>query len=191
MKKTITAGFSIMLIFAFAVMLFAADAKEILKPVYQNFSSIDNWDATMTVETVEKGKSKQVISKKIKYKKHGAKKENGETDNLYPNCIFHIEKFLENYSLTVLKKDERIKLGTEEIIAVPKNQKTAYPQIRIKVKSGQVIEMKFYSATGKKYYEVKLVGKIETSDNAKKIDIKETYFFKENTLENLIHYSRN
>lgn len=75
--------------------------------------------------------------------------------------------FFENFDLSIRQKDDRIKRGREEIIAIRKGQDAQYPQIRIFIKAGLVEEIKFYSAGGKKYYEVK----INTYEKTKGIDI--------------------
>ena len=87
--------------------------------------------------------------------------------SLSPACIFDMNKFFENFDLSIKQKDERIKRGREEIVAIRKGQTAQYPQIRIIIMDGLVEEMKFYSISGKRYYEVK----VNTYEKSKGIDI--------------------
>jgi hypothetical protein len=109
--------------------------------------------------------------------------------SLSPSCLFDIKKFLENYDIDTKIRDERIKMGIEEIIAIKKGQKITYPQIRIFVKDGHVQAMKFYSITGKNYYSMKVnnyskIGNIDMPD-----DIVEEIKTNKNTISTHIKYT--
>jgi hypothetical protein len=108
----------------------------------------------------------------------------------YPDCLFKLREFLTNYDLTVTQKDERIKLGKEEIIAIRKGQTSAYPQIRITIKNDEVKDIRFYSINGKKYYVVKV--KMYENINGVKTpsEISEVIIAKNNNIEKNISYSK-
>ena len=109
--------------------------------------------------------------------------------SLSPACIFDMANFFENFDLSIRQKDERIKRGREEIIAIRKGQDVQYPQIRIFIKGGLVEEMKFYSAGGKKYYEVKIDTYEKTKGIDVPVDITEKIITQNNKIESTIKYS--
>jgi hypothetical protein len=91
--------------------------------------------------------------------------------------------------LTILNKDERIKRGGEEIIAIKKGQKLQYPQIRIFIIEDQVITMKFYDIYGKRYYEVDVKNYAKINGISYPTQIVEKLTSKQNEITNNINYS--
>lgn len=100
-----------------------------------------------------------------------------------------MKTFFENFDLTIKQKDERIKRGMEEIIAIRKGQDAQYPQIRIFMKNGNVEEMKFYSISGKKYYEVKVNSYEKNKGIDVPVDITEKIHAQKNKIVSSIKYS--
>lgn len=109
--------------------------------------------------------------------------------SLYPECLFNITGFLKDFNLTILDKDERIKRGMEEVIAIKKGQTLQYPQIRIWVKTGRVQEMKFYSISGKKYYSIKINQYDKKKNIDVPVDITEDVIAQKNSISNRIKYT--
>ena len=209
--------FILVLVFVISIAYAKDKPEKILEKVFDNMASIISVDAIseMTKENNIYSKKKNEVTKSTKrilIKKPNKQKvvyldnvtkapivgveplidtgEITENKSLYPVCLFDIERFLTNYELSVTDKDERIKRGREEVVAIKKGQEMSYPQIRIIVKNDQVELIKFYSITGKKYYEVIVnkYGKTKGIDFPE--EITEKLYSKKNEIVNTIKYTQ-
>lgn len=163
-----------------AVIFAGKKAENIMQKVYDNMNSIDTINTYIDTDVL--GKDKKSMNRKILIKKPNKMKiipvnsktktlltdntyiKSGKTEPftnnnkvfLYPACLFAPEYFYKNYTLTVKEKDERIKRGMEEIIAIRTGQEREYPQIRLLVKKDQIKRIRFYDMWGKRHYELKI-----------------------------------
>ena len=188
MKKIITV---LVLILIFSHGLYADAAGDIMKAVYDNFGKISSIDSKYTIQTQQfrNGTKEKEITKEYNIS-HGVTLTAGAMVSVpYPDCLFNIEAYFKNYIITIKQKDERIKAGYEEVIAVPQGQTTQYPQVRLFIKGTKVKDIKFYNTLGKKYYTVK-VKKYEKINGADfSTIIVEKMISEKTTLENTISYS--
>jgi hypothetical protein len=139
--------------------------------------------------TYNNAKQKTASNGKVTATNPGTFILSGRNASMHPECLYNIEGYLSNFDVKIMKKDERIKRGGEEIVATRKGQKTEFPQIRIFIKNDQVHEMKFYSMTGKKYYELKThsystINGVDVPDS-----ITESIFAKKNRVDSEFRYS--
>ncbi len=206
MKKAIL---TFVIILLSSNIVFAETADKIMTKAYEGFDKIKSFSAKFSYSTKETGKNKNIKENKsvksITFNKDETK--NAESKNkttvttgqntaddktitkLYPECLFNIKEFLSNYELSIREKDERIKMGSEEIIAIPKGQKTAYPQIRVLVAAGKVMQMKFYDMAGKKYYDVKVNTYEKQNGIDMPVDIDESIISANNRIDSKIEYA--
>ncbi|PKL92139.1 MAG: hypothetical protein CVV21_05145 [Candidatus Goldiibacteriota bacterium HGW-Goldbacteria-1] len=155
-------------------------AGNVISKIYSNFDSINTIDveiSSASEETILSNNHKELKNKikRIVLKKENKKKKlelldststikfsvvkNNEISSasLYPACLFDIKNFLNDYNLTSVNKDERIEeIKGKEIIAIKNNQQKEYPQIRMNIIKDKIVEMRFYSFSGKKYYVLKM-----------------------------------
>ena len=214
MKKTVIAA---VLLSVLCGVVIAADADNVMKKVFNNIDKITSGDVNVTVvskedkagKSTEKSEKKRVRFKspdklKITYEKTAALKlqsagvpESAEPENeivsnknpyLSPACIFNAKKFFSGYEFRTLEKDERIKRGREEIIAVRKGQAAEYPQIRLVIKNDIIESVRFYSAAGKRYYEVVAVEHKKNKGINVPVLLKETVTAEGNTTETVLDY---
>jgi len=156
MKKIIMAF--VMMFAAVNAVMSGQTAEQIMEQVYANgraVSGINLKRESIRTVKVNNGKAKENVKKAAV---SSAVKEPGQTAGNEPACYFDAENYFKNYVLSVKNKDERIKMGAEEITAIPKGQTSAYPQIRIIVKGKKIESMKFYDVKGNKSYELKVNG---------------------------------
>jgi len=146
------------------------DAGQIMERVYANLAQIRSSNAALTAEITgidrgNKGKKGEKQHRVVYINNYNGPRVVGTggkariteaKEKMYPECVFNMEAFLENYSLAVKEKDSRIKRGIEEIVAVRKGQPAPYPQIRVFVKDGKVESVRFFGINGRKYYEVRV-----------------------------------
>lgn len=194
--------------------LFAENTENILANVYLNFNKINTLDILLEIKQINinkksNGKVEKKNEARILYKKPGKRKiiyinslnknieqtiknENSDKEKieLHPYCLFNIEDFLKNFEIKIKHKDVRIKRGMEEIIAIRKGQATNYPQVRIFVQGNRILEMKFYTATGKKYYELKVIDYKKIEDIEFPIKINEKFIADNNYIINTINYKK-
>jgi len=160
-----------------AVVVSAADkAGQIMEKVFKNMDILESAEIQVNTTIVEKNNKRS--AQKVKYIKPDKIKSISVDSNtgeplrvenmpeyqdeeikrvsLYPACLFDPGYFYRNYDCSVKEKDERIKRGMEEIIAIRKGQEREYPQIRIFVKTGRIEMIRFYDIYGKRYYELKV-----------------------------------
>ncbi|HRQ43504.1 MAG TPA: hypothetical protein PLB12_04065 [Candidatus Goldiibacteriota bacterium] len=156
MKKTIM--LLIMVFTSVNVVMSGQTAEQIMEQAYANGRAVSGIilkrESAKTVKD-NIGKVKENVKKTAV---SAAVKEPGQAAGNEPACYFDAENYFKNYVLSVKIKDERIKMGAEEITAIPKGQKIAYPQIRIIVKDKKIESMRFYDAKGNKSYEFKIDG---------------------------------
>jgi len=157
MKKTI-----MLLIIMFAavnVVMSGQTAEQIMEQVYANGRAVSGINLKReSIKTLKDSSGKVKESAKIAAVSSAVKKPAQSGAGNEPACYFDAENYFKNYVLSVKIKDERIKMGAEEITAIPKGQTQAYPQIRIIVKNKQIEGMKFYDVKGNKSYELKVNG---------------------------------
>ncbi|PKL91025.1 MAG: hypothetical protein CVV21_09490 [Candidatus Goldiibacteriota bacterium HGW-Goldbacteria-1] len=111
-----------------------------------------------------------------------------EQKYLYPKCLFGMQEYFENFDFALFDKDERIKQGKEEVIAIKKGQETEYPQIRITVNGNDVEMMKFFAMDGKKYYEL-IVDKTEKIKAINvPVEMTEKFYTNNGTMINVLKY---
>jgi outer membrane lipoprotein-sorting protein len=108
--------------------------------------------------------------------------------SMHPDCLFNAEVYFKNFNVKIMNRDERIKRGGEEIVATRKEQKTEFPQIRIFIRDNKVREIKFYSATGRKYYEIKVADYATINGLDVPSRIKENVFTSRNKIETDFNY---
>lgn len=143
-----------MILFAllfYSVLYAGKPEKDMIDSACAKYKKIAKADISITsAETKAKNAAKKEKQAVKKYDKNDPK------TGLCPDAIFSLDKMLKNYELTLVQKDERIKTGREEIVARMKGQAAMYPQIRIILKDKAVFMVRFYDATGKRYYEAKI-----------------------------------
>ncbi len=201
----------IVLVLSIFVSLFAKDAEKIIEKVYKNNANISTLDTLFDMSRknhikkddkfIEKRTVKRILIKKPDKKKiinlnkntlaplSEAIPEKKAGKNLYPEVLFDMENFLKDYNIFLTKKDERIKRGREEIIAIKKGQKLRYPQIRIAVKNKRAEEIKFYSVLGKKYYHITVDKYIKIKNTYFPAKITEKLIAEKNEITNTINYT--
>lgn len=157
MKKTIM--LLIMMFVSVNVVMSGQTAEQIMEQVYTNGRTISGINLKReSIKTVKDSSGKVKESVKTSAVSSTVKKPVQSGSGNEPACYFNSENYFNNYVLSVKIKDERIKMGAEEITAIPKGQTQAYPQIRIIVKNKQIEGMKFYDVKGNKSYELKVNG---------------------------------
>ncbi len=201
----------IVLVLSISVSLFAKDAEKIIEKVYENNACINTLDTLFDInrknyikkdnKLIEKRTVKRILIKKPDKKKiinlnkntlaplSEAIPEKRADKNLYPEVLFDMENFLNDYDVSLTEKDERIKRGREEIVAVKKGQKLKYPQIRIIIINNRVEEIKFYSVLGKKYYHIIVDKYIKVKNLYFPAQITEKLIAEKNEITNTIKYT--
>jgi len=176
----------------FVGFLYADTSVTITAQVYDNFDKILTIKAKYTIETkqIRNGKSEKDVIKNFEVVDSSLSTPNSQMKvGLYPDCLFRIKSFFSNYDMNIKQKDERIKVGAEEVIAIQKGQQKQYPQIRLFISGTKVREIKFYGPTGKKYYTAK-AKKYEQKNGADfPTEIIEKFISKKTTIENTVLYS--
>ena len=152
MKKTIIV---LAVTILFAVFMRAADdAVSLVSTAASEMKAMAQeaeFEETLSEYSKDGKKEKQQAVKKQEKQKSGKVNTGNE---LQPACIFSPELFFKDYGFSILKKDSRIKMGREEIIAIKTGQEAKYPQARILINSGFIERVSMYGPTGQKYYEV-------------------------------------
>jgi|GEM_PF-3080308 hypothetical protein len=190
--KKITVFLSVLMFFG--CFLYADTAVTITAQVYENMDKISSIEAKYTIETMQMRNSKieksRVKNFEIKMSSSTPATTTAQAKTgLYPDCVFNIKNYFSNYDMTVKQKDERIKAGYEELVAVPKSQTNQYPQVRLFVKEKMIDSMNFYDASGKKYYTIK-IKKYEKVNGADFPSvIVEKMISVKTTIKNVISYS--
>jgi len=111
-----------------------------------------------------------------------------EKKYLYPKCLYGIDDYLADFNLSLVPKDERIKQGKEEIIAIKNGQDTEYPQIRVVVKGDAVESMKFFAMNGVKYYEIIVDKTAKISTISIPVELTEKFYTEAGTMTNTLKY---
>jgi hypothetical protein len=177
------------LLFVCGCFLYADTAVTITVQAYDNFDKISTMEAKYTIQTkqLRNGNIEKNVTNEFNISKNTTPGQ--VKTGLYPECLFNMKKYFENYNMTVKQKDERIKAGFEEVIAIPQGQTNQYPQVRLFIKGTKVKDIKFYNAQGKKYYTVKIkkYEKINGADFPTLII--EKMISEKTTIENTISYS--